>query len=261
MPAPTAPSSRWSGGRDYPESQFNRVVPGPAPAGLGLQAVRLSRGAARGQHPRHPGRGHARSRSTNGGRATSEPLSGPPELRTAFAQSLNAAAVRLQERSATSGSSRGPEMGIGSPLRRHPSLALGGDGVTLLELTRAYARPRQCAAEVEPFVMAQSGTARPRPSGARRRSSGGAGRAARSSAAARGHALRHRQRAALDRRWPARQGPARTTAMPGSSASPASSCRRVGRQRRRHGRCAASPAAAAGPDLAQLRGGRTRRPP
>lgn len=61
-------------------------------------------------------------------------------LREAFARSSNAAAVRLSERVGRDNVLRAArELGIRSPLPDSPSVALGTAGVSLLELTAAYA--------------------------------------------------------------------------------------------------------------------------
>ena len=61
-------------------------------------------------------------------------------LRDAFARSSNAAAVRLSERVGRDNVLRAArELGIRSPLPNSPSVALGTAGVSLLELTSAYA--------------------------------------------------------------------------------------------------------------------------
>lgn len=61
-------------------------------------------------------------------------------LREAFARSSNAAAVRLAEQVGRQNVIRtARELGISTPLANHPSAALGTAGVSLLELTAAYA--------------------------------------------------------------------------------------------------------------------------
>ncbi len=61
-------------------------------------------------------------------------------LREAFARSSNAAAVRLSERVGRAQVLRAArELGITSPLPNSPSVALGTAGVSLVELTAAYA--------------------------------------------------------------------------------------------------------------------------
>jgi penicillin-binding protein 1A len=65
---------------------------------------------------------------------------GTLSLRDALAVSSNVAAVRLSERVGRENVIRAArDLGIRSPLANHPSLALGTSGVTLLELTSAYA--------------------------------------------------------------------------------------------------------------------------
>ena len=65
---------------------------------------------------------------------------GTISLREAFARSSNAATVRLAERVGRSNVIRAArELGITSPLGDRPSLALGTSGVSLAELTAAYA--------------------------------------------------------------------------------------------------------------------------
>jgi penicillin-binding protein 1A len=61
-------------------------------------------------------------------------------LREAFARSSNAATVRLSEKVGRGNVIRAArDLGIASPLPDRPSLALGAAGVSLLELTSAYA--------------------------------------------------------------------------------------------------------------------------
>jgi len=61
-------------------------------------------------------------------------------LREAFARSSNAATVRLAEHVGRANIIRAArELGVASPLADRPSLTLGASGMTLLELTSAYA--------------------------------------------------------------------------------------------------------------------------
>ncbi len=65
---------------------------------------------------------------------------GPITLREAFARSSNAATVRLSENVGRGNVIRAArDLGISTPLPDKPSLALGTAGVSLLELTSAYA--------------------------------------------------------------------------------------------------------------------------
>jgi penicillin-binding protein 1A len=65
---------------------------------------------------------------------------GPITLREAFARSSNAATVRLEETVGRNNVIRAArDLGMTTPLPDNPSLALGTSGVSLLELTSAYA--------------------------------------------------------------------------------------------------------------------------
>lgn len=79
---------------------------------------------------------------------------GTVTVREAFANSYNAAAVRLQERV---GRDRvidlAQSMGIGGPLAPHPSLALGTSEVTLVEITAAFAAVRAGQARIQPRIV------------------------------------------------------------------------------------------------------------
>jgi penicillin-binding protein 1A len=72
-------------------------------------------------------------------------------LRQAFALSSNVAAVRLSERVGRQNVIRAArDLGVTSPLADNPSLALGTSGVTLLEMTSAYAAVAAGAYPVRP---------------------------------------------------------------------------------------------------------------
>jgi penicillin-binding protein 1A len=72
-------------------------------------------------------------------------------LRQAFALSSNVAAVRLSERVGRQNVIRAArDLGVTSPLADNPSLALGTSGVTLLEMTSAYAAIAAGAYPVRP---------------------------------------------------------------------------------------------------------------
>ena len=65
---------------------------------------------------------------------------GPTTLRSAFAQSSNVAAVRVAERVGLSNvANMAKRLGITAPITPGPSMALGTSGMTLIELTSAYA--------------------------------------------------------------------------------------------------------------------------
>jgi penicillin-binding protein 1A len=78
-------------------------------------------------------------------------------LREAFARSSNAATVRLSESVGRANVLRAArELGISSPLPNSPSVALGTAGVSLIELTAAYAAIAGGRYPVEPRGLAPS---------------------------------------------------------------------------------------------------------
>ncbi|MDH7639874.1 PBP1A family penicillin-binding protein [Sphingomonas sp. MAHUQ-71] len=75
-------------------------------------------------------------------------------LRQAFARSSNVAAVRLAQKVGPDAVVKAArDLGITSPLNADPSLALGTSGITLLELTRAYAAVAGNAYPVTPHGL------------------------------------------------------------------------------------------------------------
>jgi penicillin-binding protein 1A len=75
-------------------------------------------------------------------------------LREAFARSSNSAAVRLSEQVGRDNVIRAArELGIKSPLTGRPSIALGSSGVSLIELTAAYAAVAGGRYPVRPFGL------------------------------------------------------------------------------------------------------------
>jgi penicillin-binding protein 1A len=82
---------------------------------------------------------------------------GEVSLREAFARSSNVAAVRLAERVGRDKVIRAArDLGVRSPLRPDPSLALGTSGMTLLELTSAYAAVAANAYPVMPHGLPEA---------------------------------------------------------------------------------------------------------
>ena len=127
------------GGRDYGKSQFNRAFqalrqPGSA-FKLFVYLAGMESGLAPGDRfvdgplrigkwqPRNYGGGHL----------------GAVTLRDAMAQSVNTVAVQVSERvGRRKVIETARRLGITSPLKSHPSLALGASEVSLVELTAAY---------------------------------------------------------------------------------------------------------------------------
>ena len=139
-------AARRPGGRDGRRPDYKRPVqprhPGAAPAGLGVQAVRLSRRAARRLHARQHDRGRAdhhrrlvagqqRRRLSRPDHACARPSPGRAmPRRCACPKQVGRGNVHPR---------RARPRHHDSPLPDRPSLALGTSGVSLLELTAAYA--------------------------------------------------------------------------------------------------------------------------
>ena len=128
------------GGRNYKASPFNRAVQARRQPGstfklfVYLAALRsgMNPGTMIADTPINEGS----YRPKNSG----ESYRGDISLRQAFARSSNVASVRLyQQVGGKSVARAATDLGISSPLTLDPSLALGSSGVTLLELTAAYA--------------------------------------------------------------------------------------------------------------------------
>jgi membrane peptidoglycan carboxypeptidase len=142
------------GGRDYAESQFNRVTQAKRQAGsLFKLFVYLTalRGGARPDtmmvdRPVQIGEWEPEN---YGGR-----YRGPVTLRTAFANSINTVAVQLAEAVGIPAViTTAKALGIQSELPNVPSLALGSAEVTLLEMTQAYAAIAVNAEKIEAFSV------------------------------------------------------------------------------------------------------------
>ncbi|MBA2919387.1 PBP1A family penicillin-binding protein [Sphingomonas sp. MAH-20] len=128
------------GGRDYRDSPFNRVTQARRQPGSTFKLFVYLAAIRAGMTPDSPVLDKpvtidGWSPTNSDGRYLGE-----IPLRRAFARSSNVAAVRLADqvgRKAVIQAAR--DLGITSPLADTPSLALGTSGMTLLELTSAYA--------------------------------------------------------------------------------------------------------------------------
>jgi penicillin-binding protein 1A len=142
------------GGRDYAQSQFNRAVQAVRQPGSLFKLFVYLAALREGMSPDSPVEDAPLQIADWQPRDYSDHYLGLTDLRTAFAQSLNTAAVRLQEqvgRDQVIALAR--EMGIRSPLPPHPSLALGSAEAPLLELTAAYAAVLADVRRVEPYAV------------------------------------------------------------------------------------------------------------
>jgi len=148
------------GGRSYAESQFNRALKAKRQPGSAFKPFVYLAALESGLTPDSmvldlPILGSGWSPRNEGGG-----YRGTVTLRDALAQSMNAAAARLNMKIGprkTAAAAR--RLGIGSTLRADASLALGTSEVTLVELTGAYGVFANGGRAVEPFMIQRVRTA------------------------------------------------------------------------------------------------------
>jgi len=128
------------GGRDYARSQFNRATQSLRQPGSAFKAFVYLAGFEHGLTP--DDRMFDGPISVGGWKPGNYENSyqGDVSLREAFAKSLNSVAVQVSERVGRKNVVEAARrLGITSDLTTGPSIALGSSGVSLLELTGAYA--------------------------------------------------------------------------------------------------------------------------
>ncbi|MGE0212254.1 MAG: transglycosylase domain-containing protein [Parvibaculaceae bacterium] len=131
--------SAMVGGRDFSESQFNRAVNARRQPASAFKPFVYMAALEQGMRPQTRILDAAPERYAAVGELAG-PFHGLMTLEDALAVSANGATVRLADKvglAAVEAAAR--KAGIGSPLRRERSLALGTSEVTLLELVSAYA--------------------------------------------------------------------------------------------------------------------------
>ncbi|GAA4825696.1 transglycosylase domain-containing protein [Sphingosinicella ginsenosidimutans] len=128
------------GGRDYSQSAFNRATQARRQPGSAFKPFVYLAAFRAGMTPNTPVN-DVPIRLGNWEPANyGNSYRGRELLRDAFAESSNSVAVQTQERVGRRNVIRAArDLGITSPLRADPSLALGTNGVSLIELTAAYA--------------------------------------------------------------------------------------------------------------------------
>ncbi|MFL6723087.1 MAG: transglycosylase domain-containing protein [Sphingomicrobium sp.] len=146
------------GGRDYGKSPFNRATQARRQPGSAFKLFVYLAALRAGYRPDsiiedRPVTVEGWSPGNNDGI-----YRGPITLREAFARSSNAATVRLAEQVGRQNVIRAArDLGIDSPLIDRPSLSLGTSGVSLLELTAAYAAIAGGRYPVEPHGLPLNG--------------------------------------------------------------------------------------------------------
>lgn len=142
------------GGRSYEESQFNRATSGRRQPGSAFKPFVYLTAMEQGMTPltvREDGPVNFKGWNPQN---FSRQYSGPVELRTALALSLNTIAAKLIiEVGPKNVVQTAQRLGINSPLQPVPSLALGTSDVSPLELVAAYAAFANGGYGVIPYVV------------------------------------------------------------------------------------------------------------
>ena len=145
------------GGRDYDESQFNRAADGQRQSGSTFKLFVYYAALLNGFSPETT----IDASSITIGKWTPENFGGHQygrmPLSEAFAKSVNTAAVRLATNVGLGNvTAAARELGLAASLREVPSMALGSNELTLLDLTRAFASVR-AGRKLEPWGIAAFG--------------------------------------------------------------------------------------------------------
>jgi len=146
------------GGRDYDESQFNRAADALRQPGSAFKLFVYYAALLNGHSPEST----IDAAPITVGKWSPENFGGQQygqmTLSQAFAQSVNSAAVRL---AMTVGLAKvvdaARQLGLDAPLIERPSLALGAQEVTLLDLTGAFGSVRAGRARLEPWGITAFG--------------------------------------------------------------------------------------------------------
>jgi penicillin-binding protein 1A len=147
------------GGRDYARSPFNRATQARRQPGSAFKLFVWLAALRAGMDPDDTIEDRPLRIGDWQPKNYQDRYRGTLSLRDALAVSSNVAAVRLSQRVGMDNVVQAArDLGVRSPLNPSPSLALGSSGVTLLELTSAYAAVAGGAYPVRPFgVEAQQG--------------------------------------------------------------------------------------------------------
>ncbi len=142
------------GGRDYEESQFNRVTQARRQAGSLFKLFVYLAALQRGYTPQSMVVDEPTQIGDWEPQNASGRFRGPVALRAAFAQSINTVAARLADEVGIQAViDMAKRLGVRSDLPAVPSLALGSAEANLLEMTRAYAVVATGNESIEPSAL------------------------------------------------------------------------------------------------------------
>ena len=128
------------GGRNYKDSPFNRATQAKRQPGSTFKLVVYLAALRSGMSPDSIVDDSPITEGLYRPKNYADSYRGKITLGQAFAQSSNVVTVRLYNQLGYTAIARtAKELGIESPLSRDPSMALGSSGMTLIELTAAYA--------------------------------------------------------------------------------------------------------------------------
>ena len=145
------------GGRSYDVSPFNRATQARRQPGSTFKLFVYLAALRSGMTPDSTIDDSPIVNSSYRPKNSSEHYRGEITLRQAFARSSNVAAVRLYKELGSEKVIRAArDLGIRSPLTADPTLALGSSGVSLLELTSAYASVAAGQWPVSPHAVDQA---------------------------------------------------------------------------------------------------------
>ncbi|WP_442679602.1 transglycosylase domain-containing protein [Sphingomonas sp. ASY06-1R] len=142
------------GGRDYAKSSFNRAVQARRQPGSTFKLFVYLAALRDGMTPNDLVEDKPITIGNWSPRNSDGRYRGAITLREAFARSSNAAAVRLTQKVGPAAVVQAAQdMGIQSPLKAEPAIALGTSGTSLLELTSAYAAVAGGTYPVRPYGL------------------------------------------------------------------------------------------------------------
>jgi penicillin-binding protein 1A len=138
------------GGKSYADSPFNRVTQAKRQPGSTFKLFVYLAALRAGMTPDSMVDDSPIVEGAYRPKNSGDSYRGEISLKDAFAKSSNVATVRLYDQLGYSAVARAAkDLGVQSPLARDPSMALGSSGLTLMELTAAYA---SIAADSYPIV-------------------------------------------------------------------------------------------------------------